>query len=86
MARVPTSARLWARSLPQDLLDDRDWNLRRTGVVVDVSRQAPSLDTGAGPGRWVVDDEDFWNGCVMARWGAYWDEQGEATRLGGHTT
>ena len=64
---------LWARSLPQDLLDGRDWNLRREDVQIDVSAVAPSLDTGAGPGIWAVDDEDFWNGCVMARWGAYWD-------------
>ena len=66
---------LWARSLPDDLLDGRDWNLRREDVEVDVSAVAPSLDTGAGPGIWAVDDEDFWNGCVMARWGAYWDAQ-----------
>ena len=63
------------RSLPQDLLDDRDWNLRRTNVEIDVRAQAPNLDTGAtsGPGYWQVNDEDFWNGCVMARWGSYWD-------------
>ena len=53
--------------LPQDLLDNVDWNLRRTNVELDVSAQVPALD------KWVVDDEDFWNGCVMARWGAYWD-------------
>lgn len=52
--------------LPSDLLDDRDWNLRRTGVDIDVQRLVPAL------GTWTVDDEDFWNGCVMARWGAYW--------------
>lgn len=63
------------RSLPQDLLDDRDWNLRRTDVEIDLRAQAPNLDTGAhqGLGYWRVNDEDFWNGCVMARWGAYWD-------------
>lgn len=61
------------RSLPADLLDNQDWNLRRTNVPIDVSAQAPNLDTGAGDGIWVVDDEDFWNGCLMARWGAYWD-------------
>lgn len=55
------------RSLPQPLLDNRNWNLRRTDVSVDVSDQIPAL------GAWVVNDEDFWNGCVMARWGAYWD-------------
>ncbi len=54
--------------LPQDLLDGRDWNLRRRDVDVDVTAQVPSL------GTWTVDDIDFWNGCVMARWGAYWNE------------
>ena len=53
--------------LPDDLLDDRDWNLRRTDVDIDVKAQIPGLAT------WTVDDEDFWNGCLMARWGAYWD-------------
>lgn len=53
--------------LPADLLDDRDWNLRRTGVAIDVRSQVPGL------GVWRVDDADFWNGCVMARWGAYWN-------------
>ncbi|MDE0350175.1 MAG: hypothetical protein OXM56_10785, partial [Gammaproteobacteria bacterium] len=54
--------------LPQDLLDGRDWNLRRRNVDVNVTVQVPSL------GTWTVDDIDFWNGCVMARWGAYWNE------------
>ena len=53
--------------LPDDLLDDRDWDLRRTNVAIDVSTQNPGL------GTWTVDDEDFWNGCLMARWGAYWN-------------
>ena len=53
-------------SLPQDLLEDRDWNLRKTDVAVDIAAQIPGLAT------WTVDDEDFWNGCVVARWGAYW--------------
>ena len=61
------------RKLPANLLNNQDWNLRRTNVEIDVSAQAPNLDTGAGKGIWVVDDEDFWNGCLMARWGAYWD-------------
>ena len=52
--------------LPMDLLEDREWNLRRTAVDIDVPAQLP------GTGVWTVDDEDFWNGCVMARWGAYW--------------
>ncbi len=55
------------RHLPMDLLNNRDWNLRRTGIAVDVSADVPSMPT------WTVDDEDFWHGCVMARWGAYWD-------------
>lgn len=41
--------------------------LRRTDVDIDVTGLLPS---GA---RWTVDDVDFWNGCLMARWGAYWD-------------
>ena len=53
--------------LPADLLDDVDWNLRREDVEIDVSTQIP------GMGVWTVDDRDFWNGCMMARWGAYWD-------------
>ena len=63
------------QSLPRDLLDNRDWNLRRTKVDIDVRAQVPSLDTGAasGLGYWQVNDEDFWNGCLMARWGSYWD-------------
>ena len=55
------------QSLPEDLLDGRDWDLRRTDVDIDVSAAVPQL------GSWRVDDEDFWNGCLMARWGAYWD-------------
>lgn len=53
--------------LPADLLDDRDWNLRLEDVQIDLSSQVPSM------GSWTVDHEDFWNGCTMARWGAYWD-------------
>ena len=53
--------------LPDSVLEDRDWDLRQTGVTLDVSAQVPRLDD------WEVDDTDFWNGCVMARWGAYWD-------------
>ena len=55
------------RYLPDDLLDDVDWNLRRENVAIDVVDEVPAL------GAWIVDDEDFWNGCMMARWGAYWD-------------
>lgn len=55
------------RYLPDDLLDDTDWDLRRTDVEIDVSAQIPDM------GTWTVDDIDFWNGCVMVRWGAYWN-------------
>ena len=71
--RVRTWGPLQEQTLPANLLNNQDWNLRRTNVQIDVSAQAPNLDTGAGNGIWVVDDEDFWNGCLMARWGAYWD-------------
>lgn len=59
---------LQRRFLPAGLLRNRspDWNLRRRDVDIDVSTQVPAL------GNWVVDDIDTWNGCVMARWGAYW--------------
>ena len=60
-------------SLPAGVLDDSDWNLRREDVSVDVSGQVPSAPT------WVVNDEDFWNGCVMARWGAYWNPEARLT-------
>ena len=63
------SGALRHRYLPTDLLNDRDWNLRRTNVNIDVSGQLPRNQ------RWRVDDEDFWNGCVMARWGAYWNDR-----------
>ncbi len=56
---------LASRSLPDFLAAD-DWNLRRSGTE-DVSSQAPAI------GTWDFEGEDFWNGCVMARWGAYWD-------------
>lgn len=55
------------RYLPEGLLDDTDWHLRRMGVNIDVSSDVPNL------GNWTVDGEDFWNGCLMARWGARWD-------------
>ena len=61
------------QSLPEDLLEGRDWDLRRTNVKIDVSAAVPQLRT------WTVDDEDFWNGCLMARWGAYWDPDARPT-------
>ena len=64
------------QGLPAGVLNNSDWNLRRQDVELDVRAQIPGLDTGApkGYGHWLVNDEDFWNGCVMARWGAYWNE------------
>ena len=56
---------LASRSLP-DLLTATDWDLRQAEAA-DVSTQAPDI------GTWTTQGEDFWNGCVMARWGAYWD-------------
>ena len=56
---------LASRDLP-DFLVATDWNLRRPGAE-DLSAQAPHL------GTWDFEGADFWNGCVMARWGAYWD-------------
>lgn len=57
---------LRAQGLPDDLLRNANWNLRRTARTIDISTQRP-----ANP-NWTVDDIDFWNGCLMARWGAYW--------------
>ena len=56
---------LASRSLP-DFLSATDWNLRQTEAA-DVSTQARHV------GTWATQGEDFWNGCVMARWGAYWN-------------
>ena len=56
---------LAARSLP-DFLTATDWNLRQAEAA-DVAAQASDV------GTWNTRGEDFWNGCVMARWGAYWD-------------
>lgn len=55
---------LASRDLP-DFLAASDWNLRRAETA-DISAQAPGART------WNTRGEDFWNGCVMARWGAYW--------------
>ena len=65
------------RFLPDHLLNDIDWNLRRQNVSIDVSTQIPEM------GNWVVNDRDFWNGCVMARWGAYWDPDARPTAWDG---
>lgn len=56
---------LASRSLP-NFLDPNDWNLRGPRTD-DISAQVPAI------AAWSFEGEDFWNGCVMARWGAYWD-------------
>lgn len=58
---------LASRNLP-DFLVPADWNLHAPGTE-DISAQAPHV------GIWDFEGADFWNGCVMARWGAYWDPQ-----------
>ena len=44
-----------------------DWDLR-AAESIDVAALMP----GSGA-TWAVNGKDFWNGCVMARWGAYWN-------------
>ena len=44
-----------------------DWDLEATESV-DVAALMPGSGT-----TWSVNGKSFWNGCVMARWGAYWD-------------
>ena len=56
---------LASRDLP-DFLTVTDWDLHQPGAD-NVSSQVPDL------GTWDFEGSDFWNGCVMARWGAYWD-------------
>ena len=56
---------LASRDLP-DFQSLSDWNLYQRGSE-DVSVQAPHV------GTWSFRGQDFWNGCVMSRWGAYWD-------------
>ena len=62
---------LRSRGLPKDLLEDKDWNLRRRNVRVPVGEQFGRPNPADR--EWIVDDKDFWNGCLMARWGAYWN-------------
>ena len=57
---------LASRDLPDFPLTVTDWYLHQPGSD-DVSDQVPTLS------MWDYEGEDFWNGCVMARWGAYWD-------------
>ncbi len=57
---------LRSQALPAAVLDDRDWDMRRTARTIDIADQRPEQPD------WIVDDRDFWNGCLMARWGAYW--------------
>ena len=59
---------LASRSLP-DFLSATEWDLHQAGTE-DISDQAPTV------GTWSFEGQDFWNGCVMARWGAYWDPDG----------
>ena len=44
-----------------------DWDLR-AAESIDVAALMP----GSGA-TWAVNGKDFWNGCVMARWGGYWN-------------
>ena len=62
---------LASRDLP-DFLVTTDWNLHKAGTA-DISSQRP------GAGTWSFRGKDFWNGCVMARWGAYWDSSARPT-------
>lgn len=52
-----------------DWVTTANWDLRAAGNV-DISSQAPMI---GDDGKWAVNGADFWNGCVMARWGAYWN-------------
>ena len=58
---------LQTRTLPI-FASTTSWNLRGT-VDIDLSDETEA----PGVGTWSVERKDFWNGCVMARWGAYWD-------------
>ena len=62
---------LASRDLP-DFLSATDWNLHQAGTE-NISTQRPG-----GP-TWNFRGEDFWNGCVMARWGAYWNSSARPT-------
>lgn len=56
------------RTLP--LFDgSNSWNFDQAETI-DISTQAPGFSS------WDVQGSDFWNGCVMARWGAYWNRDG----------
>ena len=46
-----------------------DWNLRQDETI-SIATLMPS---SANKDDWSVNGKSFWNGCVMARWGAYWD-------------
>ena len=60
-----TMGPLQSRDLP-DFLTAADWNMHQAGSE-SVTVQAPDV------GTWSFRGQDFWNGCVMARWGAYWN-------------
>ena len=55
------------------------WNFH-AAETVDISAQAPGFPS------WSVQGKDFWNGCVMARWGAYWDEDARPQGTDSDTT
>ena len=62
---------LASRDLP-DFLSATDWNLHQAGTE-NIATQRPGAPT------WRFRGQDFWNGCVMARWGAYWDSSARPT-------
>ena len=45
-----------------------DWNLREEDEDIELTTLMPGTSH-----NWTVDGKDFWNGCVMHRWGAYWE-------------
>ena len=56
------------RTLP--LFDgSSSWNFDQAETI-DISTQVPAFPS------WDAEGSDFWNGCVMARWGAYWNRDG----------
>ena len=87
---------LQRRFLPSKLLahGKREWNFEKAfeadqqstrglggerWYFDDVSAENPALHEGGG--RWKTGWRDFWNGCVMARWGAPWGKQGRLPPL-----
>lgn len=69
-----------------------EWLLRDRSDSVDVKELVPMLcsdrngscddsdtDTDNDFGIWKMEGVDMWNGCVMARWGAYWNADARPT-------